>query len=65
MVTKISSITVKIELAELTQTINKTKMEDVRKCSTQKIDEIVISGTSIKQLKGDLEQGETRRRNGI
>lgn len=38
----------KIELAELTKTINKEKREDVRKSDTQIIDETLILGTSMK-----------------
>ena len=51
---KVSSNRDKIELVELTKTINKKKREDVRKFNTQIINEAVISGTSMKTAKRRL-----------
>ena len=55
-----TSIRDKIELAELTKTINKKKKEDVRKFNMQKINEAVILGTSFKTAKRRLGIGKSQ-----
>ena len=57
---KVSSNRDKIELVELTKTINKKKREDVRKFNTQIINEAVISGTSMKAAKRRLGIGRNQ-----
>ncbi|XP_069990643.1 uncharacterized protein [Penaeus vannamei] len=60
-VMKVSSNRDTIELAELTKTIIKKKKKDVRKFSTQILNETVISGTSMKTAKRRLGIGRNER----
>lgn len=50
----------KIELVELTKTINKKKKEDVRKFNMEKINEAVVHGTSLKTAKRKLGIGTSQ-----
>ncbi|XP_069992370.1 uncharacterized protein [Penaeus vannamei] len=57
---KVLSNGYKIELDELTKTINKKKKEDVRKFNTYIINQAVISGTSMKATKRRLGIGRNQ-----
>ena len=57
---KVTTARDNIELAELTKTINKKKKEDVRKFNMQKVNEALISGTSVKTTKRKLGIGKSQ-----
>ena len=57
---KVGTVRDNIELVELTKTINKKKKEDVRKFNMQKVNQALISGTSVKTTKKRLGIGKSQ-----